>query len=441
LVSDAQGPVAVSPDGKTIGFIRASTYIMLADSDGGNVRQLAKAADGNRYFNLSWSPKGDVIAAVYYSQTDSNDHLSQISVQDGSESPIRSQAWLRLRGVSWLPDASGLVVSGRDPDMQRSQLWEINYPGGETRRITNDLQTYNGAVLTRDGSVILSVQEKYRSNLWTSLEAADPKQISTEIGRDEGMSGVAISVDGKIAYTVRVKGDQDLWIANADGSGNRQVTFDVKANYVPVFSPDGRYLVFVSTRAGSPDIWRMDADGTNPIPLTNDPDLTGEPSFSPDGTFVYYSIMDGQRNSSIWRVSINGGPPEQITRFGSRRPVVSPDGSLMVCELRESVNDPAPKMGLVSLQSGQVVRSLDSVALPRSRIVRWSSDGKSLVFSETRDRVDNLWLLPIDGSAARQITNFNADRIFHFDITQDGRSWVMARGSEDSDVVTVSDFR
>ena len=441
LIADAEGPVTFSPDGKLLAFIRGSTYIMLADPDGGNIRQLAKASDGNRYFNLSWSPKGDVIAAVYYSHTDSNDHLSQITVADGLESPIRSQPWLRLRGVSWLPDASGLVVSGRDPEMQRSQLWEIEYPGGTTRRITNDLQIYNGAVLTRDGSIILSVQEKYRSNLWTSLGTAGPKQISTETGRDEGMSGVAISGDGRIAYTVRMKGDQDIWIANADGSGYRQVTFDVKANYAPVFSPDGRYLAYVSTRAGSPDIWRMDADGTNPIQLTHDPDLTGQPSFSPDGSFVYYDVMDGQRRHSIWRVSVNGGAPEQITRFGSRRPVISPDGNLMVCEVRESVGETAPKMVLVSLQNGQIVSNLNSVSLQQSRNIRWSSDGKSLIFSETRGRVDNLWLLPIDGSPARQITNFDADRIFHFDVTRDGKSWIMARGGEDSDVVTVSDFR
>ena len=441
LISDAQGPVTFSPNGKTIAFIRGWAHIMLADPDGGNIKELAKAGDGNRYFNLSWSPKGDVIAAVYYSHTDSNDHLSQVSVADGLEKPIESQVWLRLRGLSWLPDASGLVVSGRDPEMQRSQLWEIDYPGGATRRITNDLQVYNGAVLTRDGSTILSVQEKYRSNLWTSMGAAGPKQISTEIARDEGMSGVAISAGGKIAYTVRVKGDQDIWIANADGSDHRQITFDAKANYSPVFSPDGQYLVFVSTRAGSPDVWRVDTDGTNPTQLTHDPDLTGQPSFSPDGSFVYYDIMDGQLKHSIWRVSINGGPPEQITRFGARRPVVSPDSSMMVCEIRESVSETSPKMALVSLQSGQIVSNLNSLALLRSSRVRWSSDGKSLIYSETRDRVDNLWLLPIDGSPAQQLTNFDADRIFHFDITQNGKSWIMARGNEDSDVVTVSGFR
>lgn len=442
LISDAEKPVTFSPDGKTVAFIRGSTYIMLAEAaDGGNVRELAKAGEGNRYINLSWSPKGDVIAAVYYSQADSYDHLSKIAVTDGLESPVESIPWQRLRGVSWLPDATGLVVSGRDRELQASQLWLVDYPGGATQRITNDLQMYNGAVITRDGSSVLSVQENYRSNLWTSAGTADPKQISSELGRDEGMSGLAISADGQLAYTVRVKGEQDIWIMNADGSGNRQLTFNVKANYAPVFSPDGRYIVFVSTRGGDADIWRMDADGTNAVQLTNDPDLTLEPNVSPDGKFVYYDVMDGARKHTIWRVSIDGGTPEQVTRFGSRKPVLSPDGSLLVCELRESVGDPSPKVAIVNVERGEVINTLNSSSLSRSRNVRWSPDSKALIYVESRSRVDNLWMMPIDGSPARQITNFDKDRIFRFDMTRNGTSFAFARGSEDSDVVMVSNFR
>src|SRR5690606_31707480 len=119
LIADAEKNVTFSPDGKTVAFIRGSTYVMLADAaDGGNVRELSTAPDGNRYINLAWSSKGDVIAAVSFSQTDGYDHLSQISVADGREGPIASAPWLRLRGVSWLSDGSGLVVSGRDREIQ-----------------------------------------------------------------------------------------------------------------------------------------------------------------------------------------------------------------------------------------------------------------------------------------------------------------------------------
>ena len=442
LIADVEKNVTFSPDGRTVAFTRGSTYIMLADAnDGSNIRQLAKAGDGHRYINLSWSPKGDVIAAVYFSQNDSNDHLSQITVADGRESEVASTPWLRLRGVSWLPDGSGIVVSGRDREIQASQLWEISYPGGKTRRITNDLSNYQGATLTRDGRSILSVQENYRSNLWTAPGNSVPRQISSEMGRDEGMSGVGVASDGKTAYTVRVKGDQDIWIANADGSGNRQLTFNAKANFGPAFTPDGRRIVFISTRSGQLDLWRMDTDGSNVVQLTNDAVQDGEPYVSPDGSYVYYSVIDNDRKESVWRVSIDGGTPERLTNFGSRRPIVSPDGSMFLCEAREAVNDPEPEFVLVPAAGGEAIRTLSFPSMSRSRNIRWSPDGKALIFIESKNRVDNLWMQPIDGGPARQLTNFESDRIFRFDVSRDGGAYSFARGSEDSDVVLVSDFR
>jgi serine/threonine protein kinase/Tol biopolymer transport system component len=442
LIADAEKNATFSPDGKTLAVIRNSTQILLADAaDGGNIRELRKAEEGNRYINLSWSPKGDVIAAVYFSQNDSNDHLVKISATDGAESKISSTVpWLRLRGVSWLPDASAIVVSGRDRDIQASQLWEIGYPGGVTRRITNDLTNYQGATLTRDGKSILSIQENYRSNLWTGMGGAPAKQISSEMGRDEGMSGVAIAPNGKAAYTVRIKGDQDIWTVNADGTDNRQVTFNVKANFAPAFSPDGRYIVFLSTRGGNIDIWRMDADGSNPLQLTNSVEQESDPYLSPDGKFVYFASLGGDQTQFIKRVPVEGGTAERLTEFGSRRPVVAPDGKAFVCEARESLNDPSPKLTIVSMSDGSVV-TLNAPTAVRSRTIRWTADGKGLIFIDSKNRVDNLWIQPIDGSPARQLTNFESDRIFRFDVTRDGSAFAMARGSEDSDVVMVSDFR
>jgi Tol biopolymer transport system component len=79
--------------------------------------------------------------------------------------------------------------------------------------------------------------------------------------------------------------------------------------------------------------------------------------------------------------------------------------------------------------------------MSRSRNIRWSPDGKALIFIESKNRVDNLWMQPIDGGPARQLTNFESDRIFRFDVSRDGGAFSFARGSEDSDVVLVSDFR
>ena len=114
---------------------------------------------------------------------------------------------------------------------------------------------------------------------------------------------------------------------------------------------------------------------------------------------------------------------------------------MFLCEAREAVNDPAPKLMLVPAAGGDAIRILSFPSMYRSRNIRWSADGKALIYIESRNRVDNLWMQPIDGGPARQLTNFESDRIFRFDVSRDGGAFSFARGSEDSDVVMVSDFR
>lgn len=440
LIEDAEKHVTFSPDGKTIAFIRSSKSVMLADtSDGGNIRELARAADGNRYFNVAWSPKGDYVAAVYFSQSDGNDHLSKIAVAGGAEGPIDSTvSWLRLRGVSWLPDQSGLVVSGRDHDIQASQLWQIDFPGGKTRRITNDLSTYVGATLTSDGKSIVSVAENYKFNIWSAEAGQSARPVTTELGRDDGMSGVTTSTDGKIAYTVRIKGDHDIWTVHSDGTENRQITFNSKANFFPKFSPDGRYLIVASTRSGRLELWRMGPDGSDPVQLTNDEISNRDPSVTPDSRTVIYEGVDAAGVPTIWKVPIDGGPSVQLTQFSSSRPTVSPDGKRIACIMTEPGK--SEKIALLSADGGQALRTMELPSMIKSRTIRWSPDGKSLVYIQTENKVSNLWAQPIDGGSPTRLTNFESDEIRWFDISPEGR-FIISRGMERSDVVLVRSFR
>ena len=64
-----------------------------------------------------------------------------------------------------------------------------------------------------------------------------------------------------------------------------------------------------------------------------------------------------------------------------------------------------------------------------------------MIYSEGRDRVDNLWSQPLDGGPAKQLTDLKVDRIFRFDISPRGDELAVARGTDSSDVVMISNFR
>src|SRR5258706_551880 len=78
-------------------------------------------------------------------------------------------------------------------------------------------------------------------------------------------------------------------IRRARGRGSRHFPADTGgANWRPRVTPDGRYIVFCSTRSGRQNVWRIDFDGGNPTRLTSG-EGEGTPYVSPDGHWLYYT--------------------------------------------------------------------------------------------------------------------------------------------------------
>ena len=102
------------------------------------------------------------------------------------------------------------------------------------------------------------------------------RQITSGAERQDGAWGLDWTPDGKIVYRSIAGGNPNIWIMEADGTGQKQLSVDARENGLPDVSPDGRYVVWISRRAGNANIWRMDLDGGNPKQLTN----TGSQSFA-----------------------------------------------------------------------------------------------------------------------------------------------------------------
>lgn len=112
----------------------------------------------------------------------------------------------------------------------------------------------------------------------------------------------SFSSDGKrIVFVSRRTKNNDIWVMNADGSMQTQLTTDDKDDENPRFSPDGKRIVFASDRTGNFDVWVMDADGRNPRQLTSSPADETQPCWS-SGGYIYYSLKRGEGKSNIYRI-------------------------------------------------------------------------------------------------------------------------------------------
>jgi uncharacterized protein YjdB len=128
-------------------------------------------------------------------------------------------------------------------------------------------------------------------------------------------------------------------------------------NIQPSLSPDRIRIVYSSNRGGSYDLYLMDADGSNARRLTTDPGNEGEPVWTPDGSRIVYTSTP------------KGGQPQLYA--------LRPDGKL-------------PR-ALTAAPGGH-----------RSAAV--SADGRTLAFVSTRDGNQEIYLMPLEGGAARRVT-------------------------------------
>jgi dipeptidyl aminopeptidase/acylaminoacyl peptidase len=117
-----------------------------------------------------------------------------------------------------------------------------------------------------------------------------------DLYRVKSISDVHLAPDGKtVVYAVstsdlpRAKRTTQIWLMDADGRNPRQITDGDKSNGSPVFSPDGRWIAFISSRDGGPNLYVMPAAGGQARRVTNISTGVSDPVWSPDGKWIAFS--------------------------------------------------------------------------------------------------------------------------------------------------------
>ena len=247
----------------------------------------------------------------------------------------------------------------------------------------------------------------------------------------------------QIAYLSDSGGHANIWVTSTKGPP-RQITFEQDPGVavgIPIWSPDGRWIVFVSSRGHvgfAFGVWLVRPDGSDLRQLV--PRGLGV-AWSPDGSEVYYVETAG---SAIKKVSVSGGEPVTV-RPEPVRNLIAVHAGMIYAVVERALLDGRPEMEIqeIPLAGGpaRVIKTIDAsqVALSYGPFnPALSPDGRWLAMPLTDGFTTNIWALSTDGGDLQQVTNFGDRAVFiarRGSWSADGHSILAAIGEGDADIV------
>ena len=211
-----------------------------------------------------------------------------------------------------------------------TDVWTMDPDGQSQALIAGGAATYERASsFSADGERIAFTQSLTPATDAIAVMNADGSDATVVTGDASTFADPVFSPDGRtIVYQTL---NQDIAAIEADGQNRRLLTSGSPGDFEPAFSPDGRTIIFTRSDGTGINIWRMDPDGQNQAPLIAGPNDQSAASFSPDGARIsFVQSPPGDNPGDVWVAdSASGQDRQQLTSTPTVHdggPVFSPDG-------------------------------------------------------------------------------------------------------------------
>jgi serine/threonine protein kinase len=427
--------------------------LVTAPTDGSRFELVAEFAPASYYLYPRWSQDGRWIA---FQRGDSIRFDIFAAPATGGKPLQLTHDNNMMSGFGWLPDSTGIVYSssrgGTMPYLPTLGLWQVTLRDGSVRRVTSGEMSYASPDISKSGAILVS-RMKLQTDIWkfpVDGLPADNVRRGVRVTRQTGevLTPTASPDDKEVAFLSDSGGHANLWVVNTENGELRQITHERDPNVavgVPLWSPDGHTIAFVSSRGNQGltfGIWLVDSDGSNLRNVAN-PGLG--PAWSPDGRWLYYSTWEGAAATDVVlkKVPVDGGTAVTV-RTERIRNVIGLHGNTLYYAVERPLVDGTPEFEVrAATPEDAPFRVL--ARIPGSRVPIWqivnptlSPDGKWLAQALTDGVTTNVWALSTTSGEWRQITDFGERATFiarRVCWSSDGRFILAAVAEGDSDIV------
>ena len=285
---------AVSPDGRTLAFlrfVRADEDVYVQPLAGGPARRLTQRSQ--RLGGLVWASNREILFS--------------------STATVSISMWRMVAdGSSEQQPVLGVLDEARDPAISRPANGPVRLA---YTRIAADVNIWRMEIAADAHGAVRTVAQP------ASIIASTRVDISPQFSPDGRRIVFASDRDGYL----------EIWVGASDGSGPSQLTMlRCRSSGSPRWSPDGKQIVFDSLASGNSDIWMVGSEGGPPKQLTTEPSKDARPSFSRDGRWIYFR-SDRSGSQQIWKIPSSAPfhPAMQLTQNGGFDVDEAPDGKLL----------------------------------------------------------------------------------------------------------------
>lgn len=282
---------------------------------------------------------------------------------------------IRTMAHKWADEIVYQLTAGSSRGIASTKIAYVSRKGNAKEIFISDYDGYNAHEFTHNGALNQFPNwspdnsklafTSYRTGHWeiNIYSYIDGSRIPFPIFNTTAYVP-AISPDGKeIAFIMRTPrgGDTDLYISKLDGSDRRDITNNPAVEASPTWAPSGQQLAFISDRrqTGAGQIYICDSDGSNVRAILKEGGDADSPAWSPDGKWIAFHWKPHLGTSyDLFIAEVSTGKIRQLTSNGG--------------------SNESPS---------------------------WAPDGRHIVFSSNRTGTYQLYIMLLDGSELRRITN------------------------------------